>query len=867
MPRFAWLVLLMALSLIGCPESETVTAKTQVTVRIHSDDDALLSQMTELRIAIWRETDSGWAQRSVGTVPAGEIRWPLDVPVTPSSKAAVDLPFEVIIEAWSGDTRLAQTRAVTKYVPDSARVLDLWILSCPRDEANYVCAPDDCHGTSCPACSADGACDAVGLRSADEIYNTSEAPALKAPPTGAPPTVEPQGDSGTPDAEIDLPPVVTMEAGTTMEAGSMMEASVPTTCLPACSSTAKCEVDAMGARCVCMPGYHEAAGGCEDVDECKAGTHTCSANATCQNTPGSYDCACGENFNDVSGDGRTCTDKCQGACDTHAACSVLDGEVSCQCTGAYTGNGKTCMLNPSCEMLNCGANSSCGLRAGSTNVYECRCLNGYQLANGRCEDIDECRLTPPTCGTGASCANTPGSRTCTCLTGYQRNATTGACENIDDCRARPCLNGGTCTDLVADFSCNCATTGFSGKQCQNNVPDCPSGACAGGMCMDGVNDYTCSCGTGYRVATNNKACQLVDCGALTAPLNGSVATPSGTTYGQSASYACNSGYRLSGTASRSCGMSGWGGSPPSCAQVLCPTLTNPGNGTVSVPSRAAGQSATYGCNSGYAIASGNMTRVCQDDGEGEGTWSGTPATCALACTVTDTCRPGDACLSNPDCGSGAICRDGMCLTSSCSGGTISDTMQIQNLRYCAEINGDLIVQMTNTGPALIELPHTTSILGNFTIRGTEVIPSNRTVTFGALNSVGGAITIGPSSGGNTAGRGLFYVNLPRLTRANNAVVVQYAANLSALDLGQLQTISLGFYLYYLDSLQTLRIGSLRSASEIITITVPNHPYDPVFTRLESIAGVPPRGFASVGCCIAGNQSSNCGVSSPPSFCL
>ena len=37
--------------------------------------------------------------------------------------------------------------------------------------------------------------------------------------------------------------------------------------------------------------------------------------------------------------------------------------------------------------------------------------------------------------------------------------------DIDDCAADPCLNGGTCTDGVNEYTCACAP-GFTGDECQ-----------------------------------------------------------------------------------------------------------------------------------------------------------------------------------------------------------------------------------------------------------------------------------------------------------------------------------------------------------------------------------------------------------------
>ena len=40
-----------------------------------------------------------------------------------------------------------------------------------------------------------------------------------------------------------------------------------------------------------------------DIDECEQGTHDCNANATCMNTPGSYNCTCNFRF---TGNGHNC---------------------------------------------------------------------------------------------------------------------------------------------------------------------------------------------------------------------------------------------------------------------------------------------------------------------------------------------------------------------------------------------------------------------------------------------------------------------------------------------------------------------------------------------------------------------------------
>lgn len=41
----------------------------------------------------------------------------------------------------------------------------------------------------------------------------------------------------------------------------------------------------------------------------------------------------------------------------------------------------------------------------------------------------------------------------------------------DDCLNQPCLNGGTCFDLVAKYQCLCPNH-FEGKNCENRIDEC-----------------------------------------------------------------------------------------------------------------------------------------------------------------------------------------------------------------------------------------------------------------------------------------------------------------------------------------------------------------------------------------------------------
>ena len=61
---------------------------------------------------------------------------------------------------------------------------------------------------------------------------------------------------------------------------------------------------------------------------------------------------------------------------------------------------------------------------------------------------------------------------------------------------------------------------------------------------------------------------VVDCGNLTDPDNGKVTHTAGTTFGQTATCSCNTGYNLVGNSTRTCQASGnWSGSAPTCQGI------------------------------------------------------------------------------------------------------------------------------------------------------------------------------------------------------------------------------------------------------------------------------------------------------------
>ena len=61
----------------------------------------------------------------------------------------------------------------------------------------------------------------------------------------------------------------------------------------------------------------------------------------------------------------------------------------------------------------------------------------------------------------------------------------------------------------------------------------------------------------------------MDCGSLSNPANGQVNHTAGTTFAQTATYSCNTGYNLVGDSNRTCNATGeWSGSAPTCERML-----------------------------------------------------------------------------------------------------------------------------------------------------------------------------------------------------------------------------------------------------------------------------------------------------------
>jgi len=87
-------------------------------------------------------------------------------------------------------------------------------------------------------------------------------------------------------------------------------------------------------------------------------------------------------------------------------------------------------------------------------------------------------------------------------------------------------------------------------------------------CLPGfklIGEDSSFCNSTGQWSKESPSCQIKDCGNLTDPINGTVSHSDGTSFNQSAYYNCSEGYRLNGTDTRTCNVSGnWTFEAPTC---------------------------------------------------------------------------------------------------------------------------------------------------------------------------------------------------------------------------------------------------------------------------------------------------------------
>ncbi|XP_064388263.1 uncharacterized protein LOC135336419 isoform X3 [Halichondria panicea] len=155
-----------------------------------------------------------------------------------------------------------------------------------------------------------------------------------------------------------------------------------------------------------------------------------------------------------------------------------------------------------------------------------------------------------------------------------------------------------------------------------------------------------------------------NCGPLSSPSNGNVATPSGITVGNVASYSCDEGLVLTGSTARVCGNDRlWTPEAPTCEVPTCGQLSRPVNGALSLSSGVnEGSVATYTCDTGFTLT-GSATRTCTSNGG----WTPSAPVCLIECSALSSPSNGNVDTSfGTTAGNVALysCDEGLVLTGS-----------------------------------------------------------------------------------------------------------------------------------------------------------------------------------------------------------
>jgi hypothetical protein len=146
--------------------------------------------------------------------------------------------------------------------------------------------------------------------------------------------------------------------------------------------------------------------------------------------------------------------------------------------------------------------------------------------------------------------------------------------------------------------------------------------------------YTCHygyrlIGKSMRVCQLNKTwteeepvCERILCPVLSPPVGGKLSVSS-YTVGGNVTFECTEDYMLEGVGNSTCLINGaWSSDPPHCVRIVCPVPANITNGVVSFSNVTVRSELTYTCDSGYELL-GDGFRVCNISGQ----WSGLEPLC------------------------------------------------------------------------------------------------------------------------------------------------------------------------------------------------------------------------------------------------
>ncbi|XP_047448268.1 sushi, von Willebrand factor type A, EGF and pentraxin domain-containing protein 1 isoform X2 [Mugil cephalus] len=341
---------------------------------------------------------------------------------------------------------------------------------------------------------------------------------------------------------------------------------------------------------------------------------------------------------------------------------------------------------PSCERVSCadpyplenGLFQGTDYHAGSSVVYQCNvgfyllgdakmgCTNSGQWTGNppACLDVDECALGSD-CDSHASCQNTDGSYTCTCVHPYSgdgKNCTEPVkCGNpgspeFGHREGSKFLMGSVvvfgCDDgyeLIGSSRLHCLETGMW----DDAVPycralSCPTPNVPENSIMKGTNftygsKVTFSCKSGFlpqvpyefqclvslRWSGTPPVCHPVTCGGPPTVENADYDLDTNT-YLSTVTYTCAEGYRPQGSTEVVCEATGeWSRPFPRCVSILCSEPPALRDAVTIGENYELGNKVHYVCKEGYTLI-GPETRECLPTGQ----WSDSSAQC-----VPRSCGP------------------------------------------------------------------------------------------------------------------------------------------------------------------------------------------------------------------------------------
>ena len=133
---------------------------------------------------------------------------------------------------------------------------------------------------------------------------------------------------------------------------------------------------------------------------------------------------------------------------TDAQPDVL-GDTQADVLGDTQGDAAEVTGDP-CETNPCANDGVCAPSDDGTNAV-CDCV-GTGFMGALCdEDIDECADETDHCSDDATCANTPGSFTCTCADGFEGDGV--LCDDIDECEegTANCIENSSCANTEGGY--------------------------------------------------------------------------------------------------------------------------------------------------------------------------------------------------------------------------------------------------------------------------------------------------------------------------------------------------------------------------------------------------------------------------------